>query len=253
MMIQRTPSINNRTPKRSTSLISSLIRPIIERRTYDRSISPASSFSSSILVRGMSEAMTPDKISTQSRSNISQEKSNRRRVIDFNRRRTVAGATEPMSNNKENLPVPSRTSSYRQSSSMNTNDQVSRKYFFHQTPQKRIEENLNNTYGSTHSRHSISSVYLLSHAPVVPPAPPPQLSSSSSSHSLTKGIRRRSSLHFTPSCPTSPQTLDDLLCDREVESYFYPSSNIHREHIYINIPTPPNHYQALPYLQGTLC
>ena len=260
MMIQRTPSMNNRTPKRSTSLVSTLIRPVIDRRTYDRSVSPASSFSSSILVRGMSEAMTPQKLSPQSRSSVSQEKSNRRRMIDFTRRRTVAGPTEPISNNKENLPVPSRTSSYRYSAAAtattSNNDQVSKKYFFHPTPSKRMEENLPNTYGSTHSRHSISSVYLLSHAPgALPPPPPPpvQPSSSSSFHSLTRGLRRRSSLHVTPSHPTSPESLDDLLCDREVESYFYPSPTTHREHIYINIPTPPNHYQALPYLQGTLC
>ena len=256
MMIQRTPSMNNRTPKRSTSLVSTLIRPVIDRRTYDRSVSPASSFSSSILVRGMSEAMTPQKLSPQSRSSVSQEKSNRRRMIDFTRRRTVAGPTEPISNNKENLPVPTRTSSYRYSATTtsNNNDQVSKKYFFHPTPNRRMEENSPNTYGSTHSRHSISSVYLPAHAPVaLPPPPPVQHSSSSGFHSLSKGLRRRSSLHFTPSHPTSPESLDDLLCDREVESYFYPSASTHREHIYINIPTPPNHYQALPYLQGTLC
>lgn len=254
MMIHRTPSTNNRTPKRSTSLVSTLTRPIFERRSYDRSVSPTSSFSSSILVRGMSEAMTPQKISYQSRPIVSQEKSNRRRIIDFNRRRTVAGPMEPTSHNKENLPFSSRPPSYRYSPAV-SNEHQTKKYFFHPTSTKRSEDNPSNSYGSTHLRHSVSSVYLISHVPVLPPPlPPPQssLPPSVATRTPSRSVRRRSSLHFTPSYPTSPESLDDLLCDREVESYFYPS-HPHPEPIYINIPTPPNHYQPLPYLQGTLC
>ena len=185
--------MNKRTPKRSTSLVSTLIRPIIDRR----SVSPASSFSSSILARGMSEAMTPQKVP-------SHEKSNRRRIIDFTRRRTLAA---PMTNNKEN---------YRHSPATN-------KYFFHSNSNsnKKIDE---------------TSPSVMSHVP-------PSLSSSRCSP--TKVHHRRTSLQMIRSYPTSPQSLDDLLCDQEVESYFYPSHS-HREHIYINIPDPP-------YLQGTLC
>ncbi len=253
-MMKKTP-MNSRTPRRSTSMVSTMSRPIIERKT----VSPTSSFSSSILTRGMSETMTPQKTYHLSRTNLNEEqtnilvpKSNRRRAIDFTRRRTVAGPTEPINinnNNKENLPINRRQQIYRFSPSTSTN-QLTKKYYFHSNqPPVKNEDMLMNSYGLTllqqqqQKRQSVSASVIIPHTSEnVPPIRSP----------LKQSIRR-------PQEYTS-DSLDDLLCDREVESYFYPNRRqspiSHLQHIYINLEPTPHHYQPPPpppYIHGTLC
>lgn len=249
--MKRTPSVN-RTPRRSTSMVSTLIRPFIERKQHERSVSPASSFSSSILARGMSEAMTPQKTVYPSRAMPVEENNNRRRAIDFSRRRTVAGPIEPMHHDKENLPVQRRQHTYR-ASPLVSNDSGARKYFFHSNTMKSPDDAPVNSYGfpfvqpPVQPRHSVSTVVMMSQTP-----------SSISTRPSQKPVNRRASIQLTPSHRPTPESLDDMLCDREVESYFYPSrdlsdSSSFPQHVYINLQTPPNHYQPLPYIQGTLC
>ena len=52
----------------------------------------------------------------------------------------------------------------------------------------------------------------------------------------------------------TPDSLDDLLCDREVESYFYPARRQSPpQHIYVNLEAPAHHYPPASYMHGTLC
>ena len=225
MMMMKKTSMNNRTPRRSTSLVSTMSRPMIE----SKSTSPNSSFSSSILIRGMSENVSPPKSYHLSRVNLHDEqnhqhsspsKSNRRRAIDFNRRRTVAGANESIQqNNKENLPQSRRQQIYRFSPSTSNNIET-KKYFFHST---KNEDMLMNSYGLT----------------LLQPSTPRRR------QSVTANITES----YRPLIPSDP--LDDLLCDREVESYFYPPRS--SQHIYINLQPSPNIYPSKPYFHGTLC
>ena len=264
MMMKKT-STNNRTPRRSSSLVSTISRPIIESKQTDRSVSPSSSFSSSILIRGMSENLTPQKSSYHlSRVTLNDEpldhhpppqqqsssKSNRRRAIDFNRRRTVAGPTESVHQNKENLPQPRRQHIYRFSPST-SNNQQGKKYFFHSNSN---EDMLMNSYGLTLLQPQQQQ-------PLVTPrrqsvtASITLLPSTEVNHHVAPLPRRTSSIQLTPSDP-----LDDLLCDREVESYFYPNrrqTSPPSQHVYINLEPSPNYYQSsttsAPYFHGTLC
>ncbi|CAF4355018.1 unnamed protein product, partial [Adineta steineri] len=133
-------SSTNKTPKRSSSMVATMTRPIIERKQYEKSISPTFSFSSSILARGMTESLTPQTIYHQSRTNLTDEqtnkilpKSNRRRTIDFSRRRTVDSQIDQMNNNKENLPNSHNQQIYQFSPST-SNNLVTKKYYFHSNP-----------------------------------------------------------------------------------------------------------------------
>jgi len=243
-----------KTPRRSTSMVSTMTRPIIEK-----TVSPTSSFSSSILVKGMSERMTPQKTYHLSRTSLTEEqtnilipKSNRRRAIDFSRRRTVAGPTEQINNNnKENLPNNRRQQIYRFSPST-SNNIVTKKYYFHSNPPVKTEDMLMNSYGlkllQQQKQQSISSGMTI-----------PNISENNSIRSPEKKLNRRSSIPIIPQEYTS-DSLDDLLCDREVESYFYPNRRqspiSHPQHIYINLETPPNYYHSSSsssYIHGTLC
>jgi hypothetical protein len=242
-------------------MVSTMSRPNIEQKHYEKTISPTSSFSSSILVRGMSENMTPQKTYHLSRTNLNEEqtnilvpKSNRRRAIDFTRRRTVAGPTEQINNtnNKENLPNNRRQQIYRFSPSTSTN-QPAKKYYFHSNPPVKNEDILMNSYGLTllqqQKRPSVSSSVIIPHTSENIPIRSP-----------SKQTIRRPSIPSTYQEYTS-DFLDDLLCDREVESYFYPNRRqspiSHPQHIYINLESSPNYYQPLPppppYIHGTLC
>lgn len=265
-------SLNNRIPKRSTSMVSTMTRPIIEQKHYEKPISPTSSFSSSILIRGMSENMTPQKTYHLSRTNLNEDqtnilipKTNRRRAIDFNRRRTVAGPTEQINNNndKENIPNNRRQQIYRFSPST-SNNIVTKKYYFHSNPPVKNEDILMNSYGLT----------LLQQQQQQPPSRRQSVSSSMtipnmSENNPVRSPQKQQQLNRRPSFQIPQQeytsdSLDDLLCDREVESYFYPdkyqqiSSISHPQHVYINLETPPNYYQPLlssssSYIHGTLC
>jgi hypothetical protein len=254
--MKKTPSLV-KTPKRSVSMVSTMTRPIIEQKQYERAVSPTSSFSSSILARGMSETMTPQKMYHQSRPNPSQEqsnnlipKTNRRRAIDFSRRRTVGGPAEQINNNKENVPMPRQQQTYQFAPSTSTNI-ATRKYFFHPNPSMKNEDLLMNSYGLTvlqqqqpqqpiRQRHSISSgVTMTSQAP-----------DKSSIRSSQKPLSRRTSMNVKQPQQTL-ESLDDLLCDREVESYFYPNRRQQSptslpQHIYITLETTPNYYQLPP-------
>jgi hypothetical protein len=230
-------------------MVSTITRPIIEPKHHEKPVSPTSSFSSSILARGMTERMTPQKTYHLSRPNLTDEqtnilvpKSNRRRAIDFSRRRTVAGPTEQI-HNKENVRQPI----YRFSPST-SNNTITKKYYFHSNPPPiKTEDMLMNSYGLTllqqQKRQSVSASMIIPHN-----------SENASIHSPRKQLNRRSSIHSIPQEYTS-ESLDDLLCDREVESYFYPnrrqSTFSHPQHIYINLETPPNY--PPPYIHGTLC
>jgi hypothetical protein len=246
-MMKKTPS-NIRTPKRSTSMVSTMTRPIIEKKQYERTISsPTSSFSSSILTKGMFERMTPQKTYHQSRTNLPEDqinillpKTNRRRAIDFSRRRTVGGLTEPIPNNKENIPVNRRQQIYQFSPSTSTNI-ATKKYYFHSNIPEKNEDLLMNSYGLTLLQQRQTA--LISHVPENFPLP--------------KQLNHRSSIQLTPQQPTS-DSLDDLLCDREVESYFYPNKQQTPtsipQHFYINFETAPkNYYHPPPYIHSTLC
>jgi hypothetical protein len=255
--MKKTPS-NIRTPRRSTSMVSTMTRPIIEQKQYEKTVSPTSSFSSSILARGMSESMTPQKTYHLSRTNVTEDqknillpKSNRRRAIDFSRRRTVAGPTEQINNNnnnKENFPINRRQQIYRFSPST-SNNIVTKKYYFHSNPPVKTEDILMNSYGLTllqqQKRQSIPASMMI-----------PNMSENISIRSPPKQLNHRPSIYLTQSQYTS-DSLEDLLCDREVESYFYPNRQqaptSHVQHIYINLETPPNYYQPTAYLHGTLC
>jgi len=181
-----------KTPKRSTSLVSTLSRPVIEKRT----ISPTPSFSSSILMQGMSENLSHLSSRTSIIDTNEQSTSNhhRRRLIDFSRRRTITGFND-QTNNKENRFVNSQ------------------KYYFH----RNSNDLLMNSYGlQLLDREQQPKVY------------------------SSKIITHIQPKKFVPH-NYSPDALDDLLCDREVESYFYPSKS---QHVYINLQTS---------IQGTLC
>jgi hypothetical protein len=251
--MKKTP-INIKPPKRSSSLVTRITRPIIEQKSQ-RAVSPASSFSSSILTKGMAERITPPSTSSSSRRSTNHSsKSNRRRTLDFTRRQSITNTTEQHSN-KENLSKKSSGDIY-QFSPLSSNSKTdilnpsskhtaTKKYYFHSNPTKTNEDLLNNSYGLTllnhqqqqpplQSRHSTATVLMMSQVP---------------NNSLKKSLTPRTSV---PQKPTL-DSLDDLLCDREVESYFYPTSP-DSEHIYMNLENLSDSYpSSLSYMHGTLC
>ena len=228
-------------------MVSTMIRPVIGLRHYARAVSPTPSFSSSILARGMSEAVSPQKSSHPLPPMACHETFNRRRALDFSRRRTVANPAEQMhSNNKENMPGPPSSQIYRFVSSTSA-AQMPKTYFFHSNPPLKNDDMSVSLYGSTslEQRHPVSAVVMACRVP-----------SHASLRFSHKPLDRRPSVQ-SKSFHQPADSLDDLLCDREVESYFYPSrqspSTSYPQHVYVNIETPPNHYHPLPFVEGTLC
>jgi hypothetical protein len=250
-------------PKRSSSLVTKLTRTIFEQplAQSQRSTSPSSSFSSSILTRGMSERMTSPIVKSNEHSS---KKSNHRRTIDFSRRRTITGTSEQMAN-KENLSGKQSTgkSSEKPHRSMPTSSEyqveiqpssskhrTTNKYYFHSHTS---EDLLNNSYGLTllkqqqqaqpeqqpllQQRHSVAARLILSQIP------------------KDRVFSQQSSTICSSLEPTI-DSWDDLLCDREVESYFYPiPSSFESEPFYMNLGVPSNeHYpSSLDNIHGTLC
>jgi hypothetical protein len=253
-VIMKKTSSTNKTPKRSTSMVATMTRPIIEQKHYEKAISPTYSFSSSILGKGMTERMTPQTIYHQSRTNLPEEqtnillpKSNRRRAIDFVRRRTVGVPNEQINNNKENLPINHRQQIYRFSPPTSTNI-VTKKYYFHSKPPVKNEDILMNSYGLTilqQQRQSLSAA-----------VKKPQISDISSIRLPQKQLNLRPTIHLKQQEYTS-DLMDDILCDREVESYFYPSRRQSPPslppHVYKNLGISSNYYQPPPYIHSTLC
>jgi len=250
-------STNIKPPKRSSSLVSRITRPIIEQQ-MQKTISPSSSFSSSILMKGMSERITPPPPpppppQQQQQTDSQLVKSNRQRTIDHSRRRTVTGGIQEYHSNKENISVktpakpltnvyqfPTFTSNNRLEIHIPSSKHTStKKYYFHSdSTAKPTEDLLNNSYGLTlltqQARHSNGSVLLVSqisnHLSSQKPMPVP-----------------RTSIPQT----TTLDSLDDLLCDREVESYFYPLHS-QPEHIYTNLENSSTS-SSVSYYHGTLC
>ncbi|CAF2395812.1 unnamed protein product [Rotaria sp. Silwood2] len=252
---------NIRPPKRSSSLVTRITRPILEQQRSQRTVSPASSFSSSILTKGMSERITPIQFSKQQKSDTHSSKYHRHRTIDFSRRRTIASENEQISN-KENLSTKHQEKLpkdiYRFSPLSSKNEVeirrpsskhiVTKQYYFHSSPTETTEDLLNNSYGLTllkqqkqqhqqqpvKQRHSVAAVFTLSQIP---------------NHiSSQKQLNPRTFLQQEYAL----NSLDDLLCDREVESYFYPTSQ--SDHIYMNLDNSLDSYpSSLSYIHETLC
>jgi hypothetical protein len=202
----------------------------------------------------MSERITPPY-----KTEILLSKSNRRRTIDFSRRRTIDGTNEHKSN-KENISIKNHEKSsndiYQFPNSSSTNKIeillpsskhiATKKYYFHSHPIKSNEDLLNNSYGLTilnqqqqqqqqhQPRHSATTTVLMMSQV------PSQISSAKQSY--TPRITRKQQPHEQQTL----ESLDDVLCDREVESYFYPTS----EHIYMNVENPSS---SLSSIHGTLC
>lgn len=176
-------------------------------------------------------------------------KSNRQRPIDFSRRRTIATTNEQQSN-KENF----RQDIYRFSPLLEKNQidinlptkkhTVTKQYYFHSCPSEPNEDLLNNSYGLTllkqqtqqpvKQRHSASTVLMVAQTPNYIPSQPQ--------------ITARTFIDQDYSL----DSLDDLLCDREVESYFYPTSE--SDHFYMNLENSSKFYQpTISYIHETLC
>jgi len=242
--MKKTPT-NIKPPKRSSSLVTRITRPIIEQQSQ-KTVSPTSSFSSSILTKGMSERMTPP---LPKKSDNRSSKNNRRRTIDFSRRRTTVDDTNEHKSNKENFSIKNVEKSsqpiYQFSPLLpnkkneihipSTKHVSTKKYYFHSNKTKTNEDLLNNSYGlallnQQQKRHSTATVLMISQVPN-------QISSQ-------KQFNPRQSIQ-----EHTLDSLDDLLCDREVESYFYPTSSSQSEHIYMNLEKP----LSLSYIHGTLC
>ena len=250
--MKQTPT-NIQPPKRSSSLVTTKqTRPIIEQPPSQKSSSPTLSFSSSILTKGMSERITP----ASQKSDDTQTKSNRRRAIDFSRRRTVAGTGE-QNIDKENLvrrqPKPAQDIYQFTPSSSNHQLKIqpsavkhttTKKYYFHSQAN---EDLLNNSYGLT----------LLQQKPQQPPKPLQQRHSVAAVLMISQLPKKITAVRLPPA--PVPDSLDDLLCDQEVESYFYPvASSLHSDHVYMNVTSPPNQYyssieSSSAYMHGTLC
>jgi hypothetical protein len=182
-------------------------------------------------------------------------KSNRRRTIDFTRRRTIDGTNEHKSN-KENILIKNHEKSsddiYQFPSSNkveillpSSKNIATKKYYFHSHPIKPNEDLLNNSYGLTllsqqqqQPRHSTATTVLMMSQV------PSQISSAKQKPYTPRTIRKQSYQQ-----PQTIESLEDLLCDREVESYFYPTTS-HSEHIYMNVDHPSS---SLSSIHGTLC
>lgn len=206
----------------------------------------------------------------------SKSTTHQRRPIDYSRRKTLATTTNERQANKENLSSKLTTENLYRFASTNTKSEsqtqpeqqqtqktavakhkVTKEYYFHSQPS---EDLLNNSYGLTllqqqqqqqqkpvpkplQPRHSVEAVLMISQLPKV------------SSYLPAQPVMTRS-----PAPPLGPtmDSYEDLLCDREVESYFYPvSSSYPSEHVYMNLSTLADPYQSFSpsfdYLHGTLC
>ncbi|CAF1106751.1 unnamed protein product [Adineta ricciae] len=261
-VMRQTPT-NIKPPRRSSSLVARITRPIVEHQA-EKSLSPSSSFSSSILTKGMTERMTPSPTAPQIFDKRSL-KSNRRRTMDFSQRQSTIDVDKHKSN-KENQSLKHTDKSlpgvyqFPPFSSTNKNEMsfqsakhvVAKKYYFHSNPTKSVDEDLlNNSYGLTllnqqqqqqqpqqpRPRRSVGAVLMISQVPN-------QVSSQKSVHP-----------HQRTSIPQQTMdSLDDLLCDREVESYFYPIPQSTSDHVYMNLDNPSDSCStSLSCIHGTLC
>ncbi|CAF1604424.1 unnamed protein product [Rotaria magnacalcarata] len=259
-VVMKNTRANIRPPKRSSSLVARITQPIIEQQ-FQKTISPASSFSSSILTRGMSERITLPSSPTEKTDKHS-SKSNRHRPVDFSRRCTIASTNEHNSN-KENSSTKYQDQYpqdiYRFSPVLSKNKVeiripsskpvVTKQYYFHSNSTDTNEDLLNNSYGLTllkqqkqptppqpvQPRHSVGTVLMISQVP--------NHISSEKQYDPRTYLQQDYSL----------DSLDDILCDREVESYFYPTSPL--DHLYMNFENSTNSsYQpSLSYFHETLC
>ena len=245
-------------PKRSSSLVTKFTRPILEQQhQLQRNSSPTSSFSSSILTKGMSERL----ISPSEASDDYSMKSSRRRNVDSSRRRTVASIQEN-SANKENHYQKHQTSKvdddiYRLNSSLlsNESEEISQinslrdvKNNSYQSTENG-EDFLNNSYGLTllmHQKQAPAEKSVQKRHSVVRTVTLPQFPKNvSHSHVPTDPSSK-----IMPMQMLSPDSFDDWLCDCEVESYFYPKSS--------SFVSNQNYYDqyyssSSAYLHGTLC
>ncbi len=251
VVMKKTP-MNIKPPKRSSSLVTRITRPIIEKQSQ-KTLSPSASFSSSILTRGMSERMTPPPLSSSSHKTENHlSKLNRRRTTDFSRRRTIDGTQEQKSN-KENISIKNHEKSSEDIYQFpnhkvgillpSSKHIATKKYYFHSNPTKPNEDLLNNSYGLTllnqQPRHSTATTVLMMSQV------PSQIPSQKQPYTpRTSRKQQQQQQHHTS------DSLDDLLCDREVESYFYPTSS-QSEHIYMNVENPFS--SSSSSIHGTLC
>ena len=272
-VVMRTASTHIKPPRRSSSLVTKITRPILEQQhstpsgtSVDRTNSSTSSFSSSILTRGMTERLTtPTPPVDKSKSTTHHQ----RRSIDFSRRKILAMTnTNERQANKENVSSKSTgdplyrfasTDAKSEQSAQKpavANHKVTKEYYFHSQP---TEDLLNNSYGLTllqqqqqqpkqiptalQPRHSVEAVLMISQLPKI-----------SSYHQPAQPLTQS----LPPPIGPTLESYEDLLCDREVESYFYPvPSSFQSEHIYMNLSTPADPYPSFSpsfdHLRGTLC
>ena len=171
----------NQTARRSNSMVNTRI---------ERNFSPASTIS--------------DK-----KSLPTETKSNRRRMIDFSRRRTLNESMRTTSlNNKENLSRISNNDSEKKNQSV--------LYF-------------NRPINESARQNSFSTTSVIARIP-----------------RLSSSVQRRASIHFLPTRTIyRTDSFEDFLCDREVESYFYPSRQMPT---WKDFSTPSKHL-----IRGTLC
>lgn len=256
----RKNSINIQPPKRSSSLVTRFTRPILEQQ-IPKTLSTSSSFSSSILMRGMSESMTPPSMRSQRTSNPSSKSSGsggRRRTAEHLPRKSTGVNVNDEKSMKENhcgRKYEQFADDIYQFPSFSSNNNVdmqippsgksisTKKYYFHSNPTRAKEDLLNNSYGLTllqhQPRHSTTTNALMIS----------QIPNQISSHKPSVTPRTSTRLPQQQQECTR-ESLDDLLCDQEVESYFYPTSS-QSEHVYMNIKNPS--LQATSPIHGTLC
>ena len=255
-VVMKKNSINIRPPKRSSSLVTRFTRPILEQQ-IPKPLSTSSSFTSSVLMRGMSETMTPPSIRSQKTSNPSSKFSGRRRTAQNMPRKSTGLSINDEKSIKENLSgrqYEQFADDIYQFPTYSSNNKVevqippsgksisTKKYYFHSNPIRAKEDLLNNSYGLTllhhQPRHSTTTTALMIS----------QVPNQVSSHKPS--LTPRTSAKIQQQQEHTRESLDDLLCDREVESYFYPTSS-QSEHVYVNIKNPSS--PPMSPIHGTLC
>ena len=263
VVVMKKNSIKIQPPKRSSSLVTRFTRPIFEQQSQ-KTLSTSSSFSSSILMRGMSERITPTPPSQSQKSANHSLKSARRRAMDVPRQSTATHIHKERSTTKENLSrrrheplvdeiyqFPNYSSSNKVEIHIPPSEQLipTKKYYFHSNPIRAKEDLLNNSYGLTllhqQARHSNTTTALM-----ISQVPNQVSSRRPSRTSRTSDKLQQQQQLLLQQAQYTQESLDDLLCDREVESYFYPISDP-SERIYANM----ENLSSLPIssVHGTLC
>lgn len=232
---------NIKPAKRSSSLVTKLVRaPMVEQQKINCS---TSSFSSSILTRGMSERVISPSETSDDASNFVRNERRSNKVDKFHEQ----------NENKENFfqtySIPCDDGFFQVQSILPADgiySTTSNKFNNVSDSSENNEDFLNNSYGLTllkerklekkdgnqRKRHSLAPMPLLS--------------------AKTNLSTTKTSTIIAPSL----DSLDDLLCDREVESYFYPkSASFHSDHFYTNSTAPSDQYylSSSTYIHGTLC